>query len=89
MRECGRGLQYMGLWSCTALHVPVALHLAIRNLSLVAFSDCQRPRRLLLQGLYAKMVEAFKKMGLEVVPGVGTPFDPEVCDSKALVCPAV
>lgn len=30
------------------------------------------------QGLYAKMVEAFKKMGLEVVPGVGTPFDPEV-----------
>ena len=35
-------------------------------------------QRLLLQGLYAKMVEAFKKMGLEVVPGVGTPFDPEV-----------
>lgn len=34
--------------------------------------------RLLLQGLYAKMVEAFKKMGLEVVPGVGMPFDPEV-----------
>ncbi len=32
----------------------------------------------LLQGLYAKMVDAFKKMGLEVVPGVGTPFDPEV-----------
>ena len=30
------------------------------------------------QGLYAKMVDAFKKMGLEVVPGVGTPFDPEV-----------
>jgi hypothetical protein len=24
------------------------------------------------------MVDAFKKMGLEVVPGVGTPFDPEV-----------
>lgn len=32
----------------------------------------------LLQGLYAKMVDAFKKMGLEVVPGVGAPFDPEV-----------
>lgn len=30
------------------------------------------------QGLYAKLVDAFKKMGLEVVPGVGAPFDPEV-----------
>ena len=38
----------------------------------------RRANALLLQGLYAKMVDAFKKMGLEVVPGVGTPFDPEV-----------
>lgn len=30
------------------------------------------------QGLYNKLVAAFKKMGLEVVPGEGAPFDPEV-----------
>lgn len=30
------------------------------------------------QGLYNQLVSAFKKMGLEVVPGQGTPFDPEV-----------
>lgn len=30
------------------------------------------------QGLYAKLVDGFKKMGLEIVPGVGAPFDPEV-----------
>lgn len=30
------------------------------------------------QGLYAKMVDAFKKMGLEVVPGVGAHFDPSL-----------
>lgn len=30
------------------------------------------------QGLYAKLVDAFKKMGLEVVPGIGSPFNPEV-----------
>ncbi len=30
------------------------------------------------QGLYAKLVEAFKKMGLEVVPGKGAAFDPNV-----------
>jgi hypothetical protein len=33
---------------------------------------------LTVQGLYAKLVEAFKKMGLEVVPGKGAAFDPNV-----------
>ena len=33
---------------------------------------------LIPQGLYAKLVEAFKKMGLEVVPGKGAAFDPNV-----------
>ena len=47
---------------------------APRSAGLCAEAPCS----LALQGLYAKMVEAFKKMGLEVVPGVGTPFDPEV-----------
>ena len=36
------------------------------------------------QGLYNKMVEAFKKMGLVVVPGLGSLFDPEVCAPKEL-----
>lgn len=30
------------------------------------------------QGLYNKLVDAFKKLGLVVVPGLGSPFDPEV-----------
>ena len=30
------------------------------------------------QGLYKQMVETFRGMGLEAVPGVGSPFDPEV-----------
>jgi hypothetical protein len=72
------------VWQGSAVHGAVEVHSSVRawrtssrHLQL-AVSDCQQPRRLLLQGLYAKMVEAFKKMGLEVVPGVGTPFDPEV-----------
>lgn len=30
------------------------------------------------QGLYKQMVELFRGLGLEAVPGVGSPFDPEV-----------
>jgi molecular chaperone GrpE len=30
------------------------------------------------QGLYKQMVEAFRALGLEAVPGAGEPFDPEV-----------
>jgi molecular chaperone GrpE len=30
------------------------------------------------QGLYKQMVEAFRGLGLEAVPGAGAPFDPEV-----------
>lgn len=30
------------------------------------------------QGLYKQMVEAFRALGLEAVPGAGAPFDPEV-----------
>jgi len=30
------------------------------------------------QGLYKQMVELFRGLGLEAVPGVGEPFDPEV-----------
>lgn len=30
------------------------------------------------QGLYKQMVELFRSLGLEAVPGVGAPFDPEV-----------
>ena len=32
----------------------------------------------LLQGLYKQMVEVFKGLGVEAVPGVGQPFDPNV-----------
>lgn len=30
------------------------------------------------QGLYKQMVEVFKSLGVEAVPGVGQPFDPNV-----------
>lgn len=30
------------------------------------------------QGLYKQMVEVFKGLGVEAVPGVGQPFDPNV-----------
>jgi molecular chaperone GrpE len=32
------------------------------------------------QGLYRQMVDIFRGMGLEAVPTVGTPFDPEMHD---------
>ena len=31
-----------------------------------------------LQGVYKQMVEVFRSLGVEAVPGVGQPFDPEV-----------
>lgn len=34
-----------------------------------------------LQGLYKQMVETFKSLGVEVVPGVGEPFDPNFHDA--------
>lgn len=37
-----------------------------------------RPVRGPVQGLYKQLVDAFRGLGLEVVPGVGTPFDPEM-----------
>jgi hypothetical protein len=30
----------------------------------------------MLQGLYKQMVETFRNLGVEAVPGVGHPFDP-------------
>ena len=38
------------------------------------------PDRLVLrvQGVYKQMVEAFRSLGVEAVPGPGNPFDPEV-----------
>lgn len=33
------------------------------------------------QGLYKQMVEIFKSLGVEAVPGVGTPFDPSIHDA--------
>lgn len=34
-----------------------------------------------MQGLYKQMVEAFKSLGVEAVPGVGEPFDPQFHDA--------
>lgn len=34
-----------------------------------------------LQGVYKQMVEVFRSLGVEAVPGVGAPFDPEVHDA--------
>ena len=31
-----------------------------------------------MQGVYKQMVEAFRSLGVEAVPGPGSPFDPEV-----------
>ena len=31
---------------------------------------------LLVQGLYKQMVDSFRSLGVEAVPGVGYPFDP-------------
>ena len=72
-------LCYQGEASCLQLTDNGASQLCTWMLRSLGCAELRCP---LLQGLYAKMVEAFKKMGLEVVPGVGTPFDPEVCDSK-------
>jgi len=36
-----------------------------------------------LQGLYKQMVETFKSLGVEAVPGVGQPFDPNYHDAIA------
>ena len=33
---------------------------------------------LCVQGVYKQMVEVFRSLGVEAVPGVGQPFDPEV-----------
>lgn len=35
----------------------------------------------MLQGLYKQLVETFKGLGVEAVPGVGEPFDPEFHDA--------
>lgn len=35
------------------------------------------PSDVVLQGLYKQMVETFKSLGVEAVPGVGEAFDPE------------
>ena len=37
----------------------------------------------LMQGLYKQMVETFKSLGVEAVPGVGQPFDPNFHDAIA------
>ena len=34
-----------------------------------------------MQGLYKQMVEIFKSLGIEAVPGAGQPFDPEFHDA--------
>jgi molecular chaperone GrpE len=33
------------------------------------------------QGVYKQMVEVFRSLGVEAVPGVGSPFNPEVHDA--------
>jgi molecular chaperone GrpE (heat shock protein) len=44
---------------------------------------CIRNLRFWLQGLYKQMVETFKSLGVEAVPGVGQPFDPNFHDAIA------
>ena len=41
---------------------------------LIEVADC-------VQGLYKQLVEIFKSLGVEAVPGAGQPFDPEFHDA--------
>ncbi|KAK9819054.1 hypothetical protein WJX81_003978 [Elliptochloris bilobata] len=46
--------------------------------SLKAETEGERKLEAAYQGLYKQMVESFRGLGVEAVPGVGAPFDPEL-----------
>jgi len=51
---------------------------AARGLDSAATSPNPTGRTARAQGLYKQMVESFRGLGVEAVPGVGAPFDPEL-----------